>query len=1411
MNNKLSNTTGFEIAVVGMSGRFPGAENIDEFWENLKNGIESISFFSKDEDESKYDNPELTEHPNYINAKGIIENIEYFDADFFDCLPREAEIMDPQLRFLYECAWEALEVAGYNPMNYKGRIGSYIGVTQDLNWLVKVLKYKSGLGMNEISLNSSEFFSTRLSYKLNLRGPSLTVQTACSTSLVAIHLACQGLISGECSMALAGGVKLAYPQKSGYIYQEGSINSKDGHCRAFDIHASGTVGGNGAGIVLLKRLEDAIKDGDYIYSVIKGSAINNDGIEKVGYTAPSPKGQAEVIRAALQMAEVEAESISYVETHGTGTRLGDPIEIDGLKTAFNSRTKGYCRLGSVKTNIGHLDNAAGVAGFIKSTLALKNRQIPPSLNFTAPNPNIDFANSPFIVNTELMEWKNEKYPLRAGVSSFGIGGTNAHVVLEEAPQIKYEERGRKYKLITLSARTNSALEKMTVNLVQYLERNQQVNLNDVAYTLHVGRKTFKNKRMLVCSSVDEAIEELASIESSKVKTMTMENIKKDIVFMFPGQGSQYVNMGYELYLIEPIFKKEIDRCFDILTKLENYDIKSILYNDDSMGEKSKIINRTEYTQPIIFIFEYSLAKLLNNWGIKQDIMIGHSIGEYVAACLSGVLALEDALYLVYNRGKLMQSLPQGSMLSIPESEEKLKELIGDKVSIAAVNGQAYCVISGTNQEIDTIDKYLSELGYNTKRLHTSHAFHSAMVEPILEEFRTKLKDIKFDKIKIPYISNLTGKLITYEEASNPDYWVKHLRNTVRFHDGVSEIAKKSDYIYLEVGPGNTLSSIVKQYLKGDLKKAVLNTVRHTKEAKADSYYLLNSLGYLSLLGVDIDWKSFYSTEKRHRLPLPTYPFERKRFFIDNNVQISFTNNKLSNRNEESLKVYERPENDIRYTPPRSEKEQKIIDAFEQVLGINKISINEDFFEIGGDSIMAMEVVSKLKKDFYIHVNNIFEWPNAIELAKNITFNKDNLDMLISRLKNTNTQSTFSTSDEVEFEKELRIYRKNIEQYSIINKEDIIKYNNILLTGSTGYLGTYLLREILEHTDSKVHLIIRGNSEEEARTRIIDKMNYYFDKNLYEKYITRIAVYIGDLTKEHLSICDNTYKFLCEKIDCIINSAANVSHFGKYEDSYEANVLTTKRLIEFARTGKTKDFNHISTLGVAEGNIENVTLKAFTEDDCDVNQHMTAVYPKSKLEAEKLLYSERERGLCVNIFRIGNILFDSTTGKFQSNKEQNAIYSIIKSFVKLGLIPEGFGSNTIISCVDYISEAILLLFNKAALRNETYHLENCNTTNLSYHLTSDYLALGVRSLSLEEFLDYLHRNYDSKELLPYISILYTHVLNGDDIDNNLSSRTNVRIFTEKTIYILDKLGFKWNEIGEKQIKDMIEHCKEVNYF
>jgi len=874
-----------DIAIIGMSGRFPEANTIAEFWQNLRDGRESISRFSEAELLQAGIPPEVLAASNYVRAGTVLDNVDRLDASFFGFNPKEAAILDPQHRIFLECVWEVLEQAGYAGENDDSLIGLYAGAGTS-QYLLKHLYGNPALGESvsdyQLMLAAEkDFLPTRVAYKLNLNGPAVNVQTACSTSLVAIHLACQALLNGDCDLALAGGVSLKLPQTAGYLYQAGMVLSPDGRCRAFDGSARGTLGGSGAGVVLLKLAADAIGDRDKIYALIKGTAVNNDGNLKAGFTAPSAKGQAAAIAEAQAIAEVSADTISYIEAHGTGTELGDPIEIEALTRAFRQTTTKteYCAIGSLKTNVGHLDTAAGVAGIIKTALALQHRQIPPSLHLQTPNPKIDWANSPFFVNSALRDWPRGDSPRRAGVSSFGIGGTNAHGILEEAPTLPARSQlPARPQLLVLAAKTESALGQMALNLAAHLQQHPELPLADVAYTLSVGRRAFPYRRVLVAATSSEAV---AALQATPGLTGRAK-ANPTVVFLFPGQGSQYVNMGRDLYEGEPAFATAIDRCAAILEPELGLDLRSLLYPEPEFVERAtQQLMETAIAQPAIFTVEYALMELWQSWGISPQSAIGHSIGEYVAACRAGVFTLEDALHLLAVRGRLIQELPPGGMLSVPLSAEELQPLLGADCAIAAINEKTRCVASGPLEAMADLETKLATRGIEFRRLHTSHAFHSPMMEPILAAYtRAVVTGVALNPPQMPFISSVTGTWITEEQATDPNYWSQHLRRTVQFAAGLEEILGDGEQILLEVGPGRTLSTFAKRHPQGHDEQIVLTSMRHPQENHSDRAVALQALGQLWLRGASVDWSGVYAQQTCDRLPLPTYPFERQRFWID---------------------------------------------------------------------------------------------------------------------------------------------------------------------------------------------------------------------------------------------------------------------------------------------------------------------------------------------------------------------------------------------------------------------------------------------------------------------------------------------------------------------------------------------------
>ena len=891
--NQAETTRAESVAIIGMAARLPGASTLEEFWRNLVQGVGAISTFSRDELDHCHADGDPENASRYVPARSVLEGEDLFDAAFFEIYPKQAETMDPQHRIFLECAWEALESAGYNPETYPGLIGLYAGLSLN-TYLLYNLSSKPGFApafaasypggsYDTLFGNDKDFLTTRVAHKLNLRGPCVTVQTACSTSLVAVVQAYYSLLTYQCDIALAGGVSITFPQRRDYLYHPDGMVSRDGTCRTFDADASGTVFGSGAGIVVLKRLTEALTDGDHIHAVILGGAINNDGAARVGYSAPGVEGQATVITLAHDVAGVSADTISYVEAHGTGTPLGDPIEVAALTQAFRRTTqrKGFCALGSAKTNVGHLDMAAGVTGLIKTTLQLEHDLIPPLLHFRRSNPHIDFANSPFVPVAELMEWPRNDTPRRAGVSAFGVGGTNAHIVLEESPLREQPSPGRPLQLLVLSARTEAALEQASRNLAKHLSANPAISLADVAFTLQQGRKAFPQRRVLIASDAADAAAKLEHPEPKTVFASRAEPGEPSLVFLFPGQGAQYVDMGRQLYEDEPVFRAEVDRCAAILERYLETDIRRTLYpNAEGRAQAQQQINETWITQPAIFVVEYALARLWLSWGVKPSVLIGHSIGEYTCAVLAETFTLEDALKLLSVRAKLMQALPGGAMLSVRLGIQELEAMLPAGASIAALNAPQLAITSGPTPLLQQFQRELEGRKVPTRFLRTSHAFHSEMMDPMLPEFTTAAQQTPNNPPKLPWVSTSTGRWMTSEEIADGSYWARQVRQRVRFADALQAVIAEPRRVLLEIGPGQTLCQLTRQHPSKAADLVVLATLGPTPECGDDLSSILQSLSKLWLAGVKPDWNGFCSHEKRRRVPLPTYAFERKRHWVE---------------------------------------------------------------------------------------------------------------------------------------------------------------------------------------------------------------------------------------------------------------------------------------------------------------------------------------------------------------------------------------------------------------------------------------------------------------------------------------------------------------------------------------------------
>ncbi|HEX8427625.1 amino acid adenylation domain-containing protein [Hymenobacter sp.] len=960
--------SGADIAIIGMAGRFPGADTITELWQLLKDGRETTRFFTTDELDASIP-AQLKNDPLYVKARGVINNATQFDAAFFGLNPKLAELMDPQQRVFLEIAWEALEQAGYLPPSYQGSIGVFAGTGNNTYYQHNVQANRDLVdqvgGFQVMTANEKDYVASRTAYQLNLKGPAVSVHSACSTSLLAIAQAVQSLRSGQCSVALAGGASITSPMFSGHLYEEGAMLSPDGHCRPFDVKAQGTVFSDGAGVVLLKSLTAARQDGDTIYAIIKGVGINNDGGNKGSFTAPSAEGQAAVITMALQDAGVDPATISYVEAHGTGTPIGDPIEIEGLTLAFGEQIpRQHCALGSIKSNMGHLTTAAGVAGLIKTTLALYHKQLPASLSFENPNPNIDFTNSPFFVNNQLRPWQTQG-ARRAGVSSFGVGGTNVHVVLEEFEnEVLVPTAGRETQLLTWSAKSAASREAYALRLAGQLQLSNQPLLADVAYTLQKTRASFGHRRFVVASTPDELVQALQTESASLAGATTLQAVPGEVVFMFPGQGAQYLNMGRSLYETESIYQQAIDTCAELLLPQLEVDIRLILYPDSATSSAEDTLKNTRYAQPALFVTEYALAQLWMSWGIDPSIFCGHSIGEFVGACLAGVFTLADALNLIAVRGRLVSELPRGSMLSVRLEAEKLQALLPETLAIAAINSSKHCVVAGEDSAIAAFALLLDDSKVPNRILLTSHAFHSAMMDPVVDTFQREVEKATLRRPQKPIVSTVTGTWLTDAQATDPHYWAQHLRLPVRFADALETLFEQEGPLLLEVGPGSTTSTLARQQ-RNTRPVAVLSSLNTAQGTHTEQQTILETLGQLWLHGLEPAWDAFYATQNRQKVTLPSYAFNRKPCWV-NPAAV-----KVTPVVQQASEIHLTNTSPHRPLVPmrRDTLFIKIKSLLENASGIEMDGVTPamSLLEIGLDSLLLTQLAITLKKEFNIPI------------------------------------------------------------------------------------------------------------------------------------------------------------------------------------------------------------------------------------------------------------------------------------------------------------------------------------------------------------------------------------------------------------------------------------------------------------
>ncbi|MAU17386.1 MAG: type I polyketide synthase [Muricauda sp.] len=1005
-----------DVAIIGMAGRFPGADTIDELWEVLKQGKETTSFFTEDELDKCV--PEsLRKDPLYVGARGIIPSAKQFDARFFGISPKLADAMDPQQRLFLEISWELLEQTGYLPKHYDGTIGVYAGAGGNTYYYNNVLCNRDLLDQvgefQANTVNDKDYIATRTAYHLNLKGPAVNVYSACSTSLLAIAEAVEAIRSDRCDVAIAGAASVTSPMNSGHLYQEGSMLSSDGHCRPFDAKGTGTVFSDGAGVVLLKNLEDAEKDKDHIYGIIKGIGVNNDGGNKGSFTAPSVQGQAGAISTALIDSGIDPKDISYIEAHGTATPMGDPIEMEGLHMVFGKKSsKKQCAIGSIKSNMGHLTAAAGVAGLIKTILAMEHGEIPPSLGFETPNPAIDFENSPFYVNSKLSNW-NSKGPKKAGISSFGVGGTNIHLIVEEySNKVLPVDEGRPLQILTWSAKSANSLEGYQQALGNYL-RDADGHLEDIAYSLSITRDVFNHRSFALADKKDVASQKLMSEEKNAVKTNILKTIPSDLAFLFPGQGSQYLQMGRELYENEVVFKDAVNLCAKFLQEEFQIEIIEIIYPKSSDPISEARLKDTKFTQPALFIIEYALAQLWISWGIKPTMACGHSIGEFVAAHIAGVFSLEEALRLVTVRGNLISELPGGSMLSVRATADELAKVLPDTVSIAAINSDKLCVVSGTYKEIEDFALILKDKNIPSMLLATSHAFHSSMMDPIVDTFKKEVEKISLKIPRLPIVSTVTGHWLSDAQATDPGYWTNHLRATVRFSDALETILELEDPILLEVGPGRALTTLSRQK-KGQKSFVSIAGLPVPKNGEGSYHALLSAMGELWINGVEPNWKEFYGGRSRRKVNLPHYVFDRKPCWVDPPAVAQTTIGPTTIGNGSKQEKPDLHETNFSASPMRKTIIlEKISEIISNTSGIDlePSEYELSFLELGLDSLVLIQMALTFKNEFNLPItfrqlNDEYSSPELLAqfLDKNLAPDHYAPEEEIPRLSQVNTHT-----------------------------------------------------------------------------------------------------------------------------------------------------------------------------------------------------------------------------------------------------------------------------------------------------------------------------------------------------------------------------------------------------------------------
>ncbi|MEV8510435.1 thioester reductase domain-containing protein [Actinoplanes sp. NPDC051475] len=1370
------------IALVGIACRVPGARTPQAFWRSMRDGVESITRFDRAELLAAGIDEQTLADPDYVPASGHLPDADRFDAAFFGFTAAEARTMDPQQRMLIETAWEAMEDAGHDPGRFPGDVAVFAGAffTKYLlqNLATNARFQRSPMAPLARMFNDKDFVATRVSHLLDLTGPALTVQTACSTSLVATHLACQSLLSYECDAALVGGVTVNVPLKTGYPVAESGLFSADGHCRPFDVAGGGTVPGNGAVVVMLRRLADALADRDHVYAVIRGSAVNNDGAMKAGYAAPSVDGQLRVVTSALAVAGIDPATVGYVEAHGTATQVGDPIETTALSQAYGAGgiVPGSCALGSVKANIGHLDAAAGLAGLLRAALALHHAQVPPAANFTAPNPHLRLDETPFYVPTKAEQWRTTGHPRRAGVSSLGVGGTNAHVVLEEAPAARRPAtQARQWQLLPVSARTTSALDSATRGLADVLSTAEAPELSDVAFTLQEGRRAFGLRRAIVCTDHADAVRVLRGEDPRRLATRSAPDGSHAAVFAFPGGGSQHPNMGLDVYRSEPVFRAEVDRCAEILRPRLGFDLRRLLFpaaftplEGRELAGGAATMGRDQGAGVVssLFVIEYALARQLMAWGVQPAALLGHSLGEYVAACLAGVFTLEGALEITLARGELFAAMPPGSMLVVGLPEAEVASMLSDRVSIAAVNAPDLTVVAGPDEDIIALRTRLRADDIDCRKVSVPVASHSWMVDPYLADFTRKVGRITLAAPELPMLSGVTGTWLTAEEAIDPAYWARHLRRPVRFADSLREALAQPGRVVLEVGPGRTLSSLAGSQRLAPTPVAV-PTMSLPRDVLPDLAHLVSAVGRLWQSNVDVDWVAFHGAADPRRVSLPTYPFQGERYWID-------PGGPRATESVPAQPAGPAPEElrlDDGFVGPRTERERRIARIWCDLLDLERVSVDDDFFDLGAHSLMVTQLTRELRRMGAIDLS-----ARDVFAAGTVAGMADLIGRALGEPPSAPAGTGIVLADEV-------VLDESITAAGLPPLTAGSGPLTVLLTGATGFVGAYLCAELLERTAATVVCLVRAADQNGGLERVQANLTSY---GLRASWGGRLRVMPGDLARPRLGLGDAEFAALAEQVDAIYHCGAWVNFVRPYRALKAANVLGTEEILRLATTTRLKPVHHLSTLAVLAGAMRPDVARIGEDDPLPPAIGHDTAYSQSKWVAEGLIGLARERGVPVSIYRAGGVLADSGSGA--SNRE-DYVTKVIQGCVQLGLAPERRYELSV-GTVDHLARQVIGLSLAPAALGRTFHTIDPDT--LSWNTIFEQIrefGYPVDSVPFDQWrsalVEQVDREGDDNALAPLMAMI------GETPDRAMPaiSCDNVRdVLGNRTAPALDRAYF-----------------------